>query len=250
MRRHSWIISLVVLVIVIASTAMAGEPASLSAGADFVSRYVWRGFDFGNSACIQPSAALGFSGAELGMWGSYPTGNDATGAEEFDLWFAYTVAMQNGVSITGMVNDYFFPSAGYKYFNFDGDADSTMLPDSSYLYGGGHTIEVGLSITGPETFPITLSGYMNVHNEAGNNVYIQADYPAQIGGTAINLFAGVTPGSEDNLYYGTDGFALINVGFQVDREVKMTDDFSLPVFINFSLNTDTEISYIYFGFSL
>ncbi len=263
MRRHVIILGLLALTLAITGTALAGGPAKLDAGSDFVSRYVWRGMDAGNSACFQPSATLSKCGFELGMWGSYPLANDAAETDEIDFWLGYTFQMENGWSITGTATDYYYPNGGHDFFDFDADdaLDSTLvitdneetgIPDSVWEcdQGGAHTVELGLAIAGPESFPMTLSAFMNVHNDAGNNVYFQADYATQVGGTALNLFAGFTPGSEDNLYYGTDEFALINVGFQVDRKIKMTSDFSLPVFLNFSLNPDAEIAFLYFGFSL
>ncbi len=59
---------------------------SVSGGADFVSRYLWRGLDFGNSFSIQPSLALTSGGFEVGVWGSYPFTNTADGNEEIDLY--------------------------------------------------------------------------------------------------------------------------------------------------------------------
>ena len=42
------------------------KPAELSLGADLVSRYIWRGKDFGNSPAIQPNVAFSVAGFKIG----------------------------------------------------------------------------------------------------------------------------------------------------------------------------------------
>ena len=128
--------------------------ATFSAGADLVSRYVWRGADYGNSPGIQPAVAFSVAGFKAGFWGSYGMGqysrkiNDSTVANmghyaEFDMYVSYTMK-----GFTLMAYDYFFPNSlspntGNKYFNFK--KNST-----------GHTVEVCLSWAGPEKFPLQL----------------------------------------------------------------------------------------------
>jgi hypothetical protein len=45
--------------------------SQVSFGADVVSRYVWRGTDFGNSASVQPTLGFSFGNFEIGALGSY-----------------------------------------------------------------------------------------------------------------------------------------------------------------------------------
>ena len=65
------------------------------------------------------------------------------------------------------------------------------MKDDTIPDPGAHTLEVGLSVTGPSTFPITLSGYVNVYNDAGSNSYFQADYPVAVSETELTFFCGV-----------------------------------------------------------
>ena len=56
--------------------------------ADVVSRYVWRGTQFGDSGHIQPALILSAGDFEIGAWGSFAlSGNDEW--SELDLYISY-----------------------------------------------------------------------------------------------------------------------------------------------------------------
>ncbi len=203
---------------------------SVSTGADFVSRYLWRGLDFGNTFSIQPSLALTAGDFEIGFWGSYPFANTANGSEEMDLYLSYSIS-----DISIVVTDYYFPNSGGKYGN--------------YKEPGAHTIEAGLSYGGSDSFPISLAAFVNVYNDDDNSIYFELGYSTKVSDVGIDLFLGGTPGG-DNEFYGTEKFNLINIGVTASKEIKITDDFSLPVFTSYVLNPNTEVGYLFFGFSL
>ena len=50
---------------------------AVSGGGDFISRYLWRGLDFGNIFSIQPFVALTSGDFEISFWGSYLFTNTA-----------------------------------------------------------------------------------------------------------------------------------------------------------------------------
>lgn len=203
---------------------------AVSGGADFVSRYLWRGLDFGNTFSIQPSVALTSGNFEIGFWGSYPFTNTAGGNEEMDLYLGYTLG-----DFSVLVTDYYFPNSSGKYGNYEDP--------------GAHTLEVGLSYGGTEAFPISVTAFMNVYNDKDNTVYFELGYSTEVSEVAVDLFVGGTPGG-DGGYYGTTDFNLINIGITASKDVKITDEFSLPVFSSYILNPNTEIAYLIFGVSL
>ena len=45
--------------------------AEASIGADVVSRYVWRGTDYGNAAAVQPFIETNLGPITVGAWGSW-----------------------------------------------------------------------------------------------------------------------------------------------------------------------------------
>lgn len=220
-----------------------GQGLGINAGADVVSRYIWRGINVNDAVNIQPELTLSVAGFEAGVWGSYAISNnsdDNTFNQELDTWLGYTYTFENGMNIGAVVTDYYFANAGIKWGNFN-DYDDSDGP-------GAHTIEAGINFTGPESFPITVSGFINVYNDAGNNTYFQVDYPATIAEVPLNFFVGASGGSEENPgYYGTDKFNIINVGVSATKYIKITDEYSLPVFTTFLINPRTEISYLVFG---
>lgn len=203
---------------------------SVSGSADFVNRYLWRGLDFGNTFSIQPSIALAAGDFEIGFWGSYPFTNTAGGNEEMDLYLGYTLG-----DFSVLLTDYYFPLSGGKYGNYDDP--------------GSHTIELGLGYGGSAAFPISVSGFINVYNDNDNTIYFELGYSTVVSEVGVNLFVGGTPGG-DNAFYGTTGFNLINIGVTASKEIKITEEFSLPIFSSYILNPNQEIGYLVFGFGL
>ncbi|MBE0539191.1 MAG: hypothetical protein IH620_05715 [Ignavibacterium sp.] len=233
---------LTMLFICIAGISFA-QDLSLSAGADVVSRYIWRGINVNDAINIQPALSLSVSGFSFGFWGSYSLSNNSNEniyGQEIDTWLGYSYAFENGMSIGAIVTDYYFANAGIKWGNFNNYDD----PDGP----GAHTIETGLLLRGPDSFPISLSGFINVYNDAGSNTYFQVDYPATVADVPLNFYVGASGGSEENPgYYGTETFNVINVGVKATKSVKITEDYSLPVSVTFIINPRAEISYLVFG---
>ncbi len=212
-------------------------------GADIVSRYIWRGLNVNDAINIQPALSLTVSGFSAGFWGSYSLSNkifDNEFDQEIDSRVGYEIGFENGMNISVVVTDYYFPLAGIKWGNFN-NYDDPKGP-------GAHTVEAGLSIGGPESFPVTLSGFINVYNDAGSNTYFQLDYSPTVAEIPLNFFIGAAGGSTDNPgYYGTAKFNVINVGVGASKSIKITEDFSLPVNVAFIVNPNAEISYLVFG---
>lgn len=245
------IITLALLVIIlvagIATVANASDKVEVNTGIDFYNRYVWRGIDIASTPSIQPSISVGCCHLEFGVWGAYTLSNQASESDEIDFWLSYSRELNNGIGISLIATDYYYPNAGIKFFNFNNydDMKDDTIPDP-----GAHTIEMGLSVSGPESFPVTFSAYVNVYNDGGNNTYFQIDYPFTVGETELSLFCGATGGSTDNPdYYGAEEFSVINLGVSVNREIKVTESFSLPLNMSFILNPKAEIAYLLGGLS-
>ena len=211
--------------------------------------FIWRGAMMNEAPNIQPAITLGLGGFELGLWGSSTLAKTNAGEDQYalshevDLWAGYTFQFSSGLSIRLAVTDYTFPNAGIRLGNFN-NHDAPQGP-------GAHTVETGITLAGPPSFPLSLSAYANVYNDAGNNTYFQLDYAATVKGVDLGLFLGAAGGSDKNpAYYGTDSFSVINLGFTATKTITVSDKFSLPVFVTYSLNPRTEMDYLVFGFSL
>ena len=113
------------LMAIILNSASFAQTVGL--GADFASKYIWRGLIINNAANVQPSLTFNSSGFSAGFWGSYSTGNLAFSTDELDIFASYTFSGEAG-DFGLLITDYFFPNAGLRLGDFtDG--------------GGAHTLE-------------------------------------------------------------------------------------------------------------
>jgi hypothetical protein len=233
---------LIALVLSLLSVSFA-QDLSVNVGADVMSRYIWRGIDVNGAVNIQPNLSLVVGGFSGGFWGSYSLSNNSinnTFNQEVDTWISYSYAFENGMSIGALITDYYYTNVGIKWGNFN-NYDNPKGP-------GAHTVETGVLLKGPGSFPISLSGFINVYNDAGNNTYFQIDYPAVVADVPLNFFVGASGGSKENPgYYGTENFNVTNIGVKATRSIKITEEYSLPVSVAFVLNPRVEISYLVFG---
>lgn len=196
-----------------------GQSASI--GADVVSRYVWRGTDFGESMSVQPALTLGFGGLEVGAWGSYSISASGAGANENDIWATYTVAASNGSSFSFGFTDYYFPGPG---------ADGFFVSD-------GHILELSASFSGPESFPISLYAGRMSRNDPDNSLYLEASVPVSaIEEVDLSPTAGMVAGESE--FYGTEGTAFVNLGISASKDLVITDEFSVPFTVSYILNAN------------
>ena len=229
------ILGLFVLHLTAYSLPAFGQGFSL--GADFVSRYVWRGTDFGEAASIQPALSYAASGFEVGTWASYAIDPDAAVVNEHDVWIGYTIETSSAGSISFGVTDYYFPApGGVGFFEFDGDGE------------GAHWLEPYAAYTLPGSVPLTLYGAAFLHNDPDRSLYLQASLPVKIDGVEVGLTAGAVGARSD--LYGTDGFSFVNLALSVSKPVIITDQFALPISVAYILNPEAERSYLVFGISL
>jgi hypothetical protein len=201
------------------------KSSPISIGADIMSRYVWRGTDYGSSPSIQPSMELGLGGFALGIWGAYTT--NLPGVQELDLYASYTFSDVVTIGIT----DYFFPDEvfGYDYYEFRTDSSA-------------HILEGMASFNGLENLPLTFMVGYNFAYDSQNSTYFELGYSFSI----LDIFLGAGNG-----FYTSDGnFNVVNLGIAVSKNIKITERFSLPVSASFITNPEAEKVHFVFGISL
>jgi hypothetical protein len=234
--RTVLIATALILLPIVTGSAMA-QAFKAELGGEAVTRYNWRGLDLGDAASVQPYLRCEFHGLKSGFWGSY-----SPDFEEIDTWASYTLANPASVSLTAVATDYYFPSSGIRLFNFRG-CNHPKGP-------GAHLLELGAAVSGPAQLPLTISAYVNVHNDPGNNVYMQLDCPVSVGDVDMGFFVGATTGSKENpAAYGSDDFAVINIGVKVTRNVNFggTD---LTLSTSAIVNPRAEIAYLVLGMGI
>jgi len=198
----------------------AQEVKSQDFGADFVSSYVWRGTQFGTGPNVQPWMELGAGNLTGGIWGSFAL--DATrnaSDNELDLWVSYDFGP---LALT--VTNYSFPNA-----------------DGTYSAGG--VFDGDIEVSGSTSLgPVDLTVGYFTDLEA---LYIEAGFPIGPVGVAVGY------GSDGaGAFYAGGDSGLVNVSFSGEKDIKITEDYSLPVFGSFIYNPDAEAAFLVFGFSL
>ena len=260
---------LVFTILVISFRLSAQEDAkkgNWDLGVDLMSRYTWRGFDFGASPSIQPGLAYTKGGLEIGVWGAYAT--CVNGYQETDIYVSYTFLNE---MLSFGFTDYYFP-------------DITALDQNYFEWGDdktGHCLELNFSFNGLENLPLSLSvntfiygadkvfkdsvlnttsGVYEYNTENNMSTYIELGYSCEIEDVTLDLFAGYQVNGVDvedaftPLFPGGEGFymdgpGLINLGVTAGKEIEVTDKWSLPVTSSFIINPKRERVYFVFGFT-
>ncbi|MBN2487098.1 MAG: hypothetical protein JXB34_14080 [Bacteroidales bacterium] len=214
------IISLLTYSVVSVKAQEEESSSPFSIGADVVSNYVWRGTKYGGPS-IQPGVELSLGNFSVGAWGSFSLNGDDI--LENDFYLAYSIG-DFGLTLS----DYYYQG---PLFDF---SDST----------GSHALEVGASYS-IKGLSLT-AGY--VINEAGGAGSAGGDFYVELGYGFKNF--SVFAGAGNGWYTGSkDEFGLVNVGISTEKEIKVTDSFSVPVSGSVIVNPQAEVAFLVVGFS-
>ena len=217
LKKQSFKLSSLILIAICFFTLNESKAQDL--GADLVSSYVWRGTQFGSGAHIQPWVSLSSGDLEVGAWGSFPT-TAAGGGNELDLYASYSFG-KFGLTLT----NYSFPGEGGAY------ADGEGLFEGDYLEISG-SAELG---------PINLLVGYFTEVEA---LYIEAAFSAG----PVDVAIGYGNDSAD-AWYVNGGSGLCNISLGGSKDIKITEDYTLPLFGSFVYNPDSEAAFLVFGAS-
>jgi hypothetical protein len=191
--------------------------SQVSLGADVVSRYVWRGTDYGNSASVQPSLSFTHGSFEIGAWGSYALTAAGAGANENDLYATLTAGP---LALT--VTDYYFPE-NFDLFNYS-DED------------GIHILEISAALN-VEKFSIL--GAVNFSGDPYNSLYTEIGYTAfEKEDLSVTVFGGL--GTHIYIRDPNGDFNLVNLGMTASKG---------PIFTSYIINPEAETNFLVFGYS-
>ena len=216
--------------------AQEKEKIETTISGDIVSNYIWRGLDCGDVS-IQPTLGVGYKGLSLTAWGSYGITNpDDT--KEFDLTLAYSAGGFN-IGIT----DYWF-SVGLdpdsRYFKYDAHSTNHIFEANIGYDFGVLSVQWFTNFAGNDGF--------NKNGKRAYSSYAEVAVPFKLATVDWTATAGAVPYATD--FYGTTGFAVTNLTLRADKEIKITDSFSIPVFGQVTANPCTQKAYLVFGFTL
>ncbi len=207
-------ITLLPIVAIIATSSIsAQEESPFSTGVDIYSSYIWRGAKFGSGPAFQPYVDFTKGNLSIGAWGSVNSSIDE--ALEMDLYVSYSIG-DLGIAVT----DYYF---GGDWLT----VDSTQYIEPALSYGIGD-------------FSI-LGAYMFYPGFSDGDIYLEAGYTLG----AIDLAVGLGEGQ----YTSDENFMICNLSLGTSKEIKITEDFSLPVSGSVVLNPSTGGFFITVGIS-
>jgi hypothetical protein len=209
--------SILTLAGLITFAASVPATAEVGIGADVVSRYIFRGTDFGNAVTVQPGLAYSTDAFKIGAWSSWAI--DGGGANENDIYASFS-AGPVGITIT----DYFFPAAApADFFSFsDGDA--------VHILEAAASAELGIA---------SVLGAFNFSGDPENSFWVQASLPLEAL-SSDDVEVVLTVGAGNGVYTTDTDPNLV----QVSLDVSSGDYFS-----QFILNPEAEITFLVFGAS-
>lgn len=236
--------------VMVSGTAMAQDKVEVTAQADLVSGYIWRGQNFGPLA-VQPTLGIAWKGLSLTAWGSYQIPSTAqngtsTRTKELDLTLGYSIGGFN-VGIT----DYYCLSncpdgQEARYFLYDNGKRTAHTFEANVGYDFGF-----LSVQWFTNFA-GVDGVTEKGKRAYTS-YFEISAPFKLGGLDWKATLGAVPYSVAGGYYtdsNSKGFAVTNITLGASKAIKITDSFSLPVFANLIANPSTQKFFFTAGFTL
>ena len=192
-----------------------------SLGADLVSRYIWRGKDYGNS------------------------GNYA----EFDPYISYTWKW-----FTVGVTDYFFPNEltpnyNNRYFNYDskrtGHAFEACItftgPEKFPIQVFAGSLFYGAD-KGKDSTGVYCLGTKNNYS-----TYFEVSCPFTVRGISVKHFVGGIPFG--SVWFGPYG-GVVNAGLTVSKSIRISKEYDLSVFTSVISNPQAQSAFLVFGVSL
>lgn len=190
-------------------SAQAAPKVEMSAGADLVSSYVWRGA-YGAGACFQPTIGATIGGLSVSAWGS----TDFSGAaKEFDLSASYSLK-----GFTLGFTDYWWEGQGAKYFH----------------YKDSHYYEASLGYSFGEALPLSVkwSTFIGGKDKDGSDKalyssYAEAAYSFTISDLSCTAGIGVTPWKG----YYADKANVTDISLKVSKGIKFSESLTLPFYI-------------------
>ena len=225
-------VAVALLSMLIPATVTAQDKFEISLGAEVVSKYVWRGFDQASGTSVQPSLGLAYKGISLSAWGS--TSVTDLEPKELDLTLAYGIG-RFGIAVT----DYWWSGESGKYGH----------------YKESHYFEGALSYNFGDKVPLTLSAAMmfagadkNPDGDQNFSAYFNAaDDIACPGKVTLTPSVGIS--TKSYMYTGEKISGFTDISLKAAKEVKVTDSFLIPIFVQFIVSPVMDKTYLIFGMS-
>lgn len=235
---------------IVTPSAGPGESGQkLEAAVDLVYPYLWRGMKYkGDKLAVQPYLSYAFTNKVfVSVWATTNFSKAADAYNEFDWDIAYQVSPVLKV----MLSDYYWPATKNAYLE---DSSNSRGNYFDYSEGSAQTLDFSILLDfSKKGLPLdfqwsTLVGG-NDYKYDDNGMpttrafssYAEIGYSYSLPKTGLDIRPFVGAVLINGGYYGVDasgksGFTLSNVGVDVATELKITEKFSLPVFVRYTNN--------------
>jgi hypothetical protein len=225
---------LILCIVFFMMTKPLSAQGSVNIETDIVSNFVWRGQVFSATPNIQPSISWtsGNESFTVGTWGSFGIADLFT---EIDLFVS---AQAGGFTFTLL--DYFTPESGLSTPYTDWNQRST-----------GHVLEVLLEYDFNESLHLTWGTFLygadlDEHEKNAYSTYIEIGWNLEVQSTPVTIFAGFTPWAG---FYADKAYP-VNLGLSTSKEIKITENYSLPLSGTFGYNPFDDRAFLFIAISL
>lgn len=220
-------------------TSSAQEKVEAKVEATLVSKYIWRGIDFGGVS-IQPTLTVEKNGLSLNAWGSAGFDKD-----DSMVGVLYAEYKKKGFKISlvdywcdKMTNKETGEVTTGKYFDYK--AHSTL-----HFFEAALKYDFGFAAIQWNTF-FAGSDYYKANGDRAYSTYIELSAPFRIKEIDFSAEVGFTPWEG----YYSNKFNVTNLSLKATKDIKITDSFTLPIFTKVIFNPYTEGAYFVFGATL
>ena len=225
------------------------EP-KLTAAIDVVYPYLWRGIRYyGDKVAFQGTINYAITEKlSVGVWGTTNFSDAADAYNEFD----WSISYQISPIVSVMLSDYYWPAT--KKGNLADPSNYPRTPYFDYSEGSAQSLDFSILFDFSEKgFPLdfqwnTFVGGGDYKYDADGNVdgrafssYAEVGYTQSIAKLGVDIRPFIGAAVINGSYYGTDasgkaGFTFNNVGLNIAKEIKISENFSIPVFVRYTNN--------------
>jgi hypothetical protein len=230
------------------TTAVEEAEPKFTAAVDVVYPYLWRGVKYnGDLVAFQPYMDYSITDKlSVGVWATTNFSNAADAYNEFD----WTISYQITPIMSVMLADYYWPATTKAH---EEDPANSRDPYFDYSEGSAQTLDLCLLFDFSEKgVPIdfqwsTLIGGNDYKYDAEGNPtrafssYAEVGYTYSLEKAGIDFRPFVGAAVINGGYYGVDandeaGFTFTNVGLNISKEIKISENYSLPIFVGYTNN--------------
>lgn len=209
----------------------------LDLGATTVSRYLWRGIQFDNSVNFQPYMMYYTSNFEIGASSSMSLTKDFN---EIYLWAAYSVNT-SFINAKFYLADFYYQNEGSDFTNYN-----TKKRDG---VAGDHFIEGYVEFTSDDS-PFKLLFSSSLWNDPDNSMYAEVSYSKSHSNELESSFTLGGSLKKSSSWYYTDKAGIVNVSYELSKQVQITPEYALPVSVTSIFNPTGKSFFVVLAISI